>query len=542
MLSNLSIKARLIGSSVMAGGVISLLIGACIFILQDGTRDMESIYQERMVPSAALASIDSTLKDVRFRMSAYILDQMSPLGAKNHLAEARKKIPESWQTFKTGTQHNELSNEEKEWVASVEEQINKLPPLFDSVDQAYAKEDKETLTRIFAEDWLPVQKNITKPMEKLLPKQQDAVKAAYEENVAHGKKLMSMLILAGVFIVIIITIVATTIVVGLNRSLQSLRQTLLSLSAGDLTATSDIRNRDELGEMAHSMNDTIAHLRTIVQGVKTQAERVSDVSRGLNNDVHQVTGRASIQTDSIMEVSAAMEEVSVAVSEVARGVENVDKAADQAQQIARNSNTLMEKNAENTRRVVAAVDESSQTISDLSVATNKISEITNTIRDIADQTNLLALNAAIEAARAGEQGRGFAVVADEVRKLAERTATSTADITHIVNEVAAKTGQAVESMGRVKVQVAAEQEFERSVSTNMEEILVAASEVTQQSHFIVDATREQSSATQMTAQSMEKITALSEENNNTIQEVGHKADEMARTANDLQTLVGRFRL
>jgi len=195
-----------------------------------------------------------------------------------------------------------------------------------------------------------------------------------------------------------------------------------------------------------------------------------------------------------------------------------------------------------TRRIEEAVASSSATINGLSQSIDRVGEITKVIKDIADQTNLLALNAAIEAARAGEQGRGFAVVADEVRKLAERTATSTTDIANMVESIKGASGAAVDAIGKIEREVGAGAGYNRQTGDTLRRIVEAAVGVADSAHQIAGAVQEQSAASEDIARNMERISALTEENNDSIKQVGDAASDMAGTAAELQRLVGQFKI
>jgi methyl-accepting chemotaxis protein len=193
-------------------------------------------------------------------------------------------------------------------------------------------------------------------------------------------------------------------------------------------------------------------------------------------------------------------------------------------------------------KVVATAHNSVGIVSNLNDSIKKIGQISTIIKEIADQTNLLALNAAIEAARAGEQGRGFAVVADEVRKLAERTASSTSEITSAVDTIRTQTEAAVASMGEVEQEVLACENFNRLTGDALEQIVSAANEVTGLVSQIADSTKEQTSASENVARNMEDISSLTEEDSVSLRQVGAAADDVSHLANELQQLVGKFRV
>jgi methyl-accepting chemotaxis protein len=227
---------------------------------------------------------------------------------------------------------------------------------------------------------------------------------------------------------------------------------------------------------------------------------------------------------------------------IAEGSGQVAAASNEARSIAAEGDSRMGENIAATQRVEAAVNNSAAVISELSDATERIDQMTGVIREIADQTNLLALNAAIEAARAGEQGRGFAVVADEVRKLAERTSSSTGDIAATVTAIRGQTESAVTAMAKVSDEVRDGMRYARETRETLEGIVSAAERVTALSSDIAAATREQTEFSRSTAADMNQASQVSAENGASIRRVGEITGEVDRVAHEMQSLIGRFRM
>lgn len=252
--------------------------------------------------------------------------------------------------------------------------------------------------------------------------------------------------------------------------------------------------------------------------------------------------QSSLQYDSAKSVAAATEELSVSVREVASSASDTTGAAFRAQQLIATGNERIRETVQMTTRVVDAVQRSSTTINELSAAIQKIGNITQVITGIAGQTNLLALNAAIEAARAGEAGRGFAVVADEVRTLAERTSSSTRDIAATIAEIQSVTAEAVEAMASACKEVEATTMSLQSSAESLDGVTLAANEVAGMAQSISAATIEQTQASEEVAQNMERITQLIERNLLAAQQAKQATNELLDTSGNLKTLIGGFQI
>ncbi len=539
-MKNMSIKAKLLSTAAVAVLIILTLAAMNFWSTRQGTNALASVYEREVMPMSDLNAIDAALKEVRFRMAGVVIDQMPFVGSKNHLGEVRESIPKSWASFQEQTREKTFTAEETELIQKIEKKINELPGFFAKLNAAYDADDKAGVSALLEDDWPVVHAGLIKPLGQLLPLQQASVKHTYERSVASAKRSLAT---AGIVaLVSLILIVGFTLQVtsSIHKSVSALQGALTRVAKGDLSVRADVMNKDELGHMAQSLNQTIEQLRNTVNGVKDAANAVAGSASELLGEANEVLQRAETQTDGVMQVSAAMEQSAVSVNEVAHNAESVEQAAATTQAMANDGNALMGKSAEATRRVVDAVNSSSATISGLSQSIDKVGEITRVIKEIAEQTNLLALNAAIEAARAGEQGRGFAVVADEVRKLAERTATSTTDITNMIQPIKGATDAVVGAITRIHQEVSASNEYNRSAEESLSKIVASAEDVSSMARQISGAVKEQSIASEEVARNMEKISVLTEDNSHSIQNVDGAAKRLAQTAGELQQLIGVF--
>ncbi len=541
MIHNLTLRAKLYLSTAGAAAVLFVMVGVTWYSNGTSNAALTQVVEQNIKPLLALQTIDRQVKEVRFRIAGVVLDQMPAPGSRQHLAEARAAIPVAWQSYKAAT--TPTSDEERDVTQKIEQGLAEMSRLFDKLDKAYAaSDDKKELPAILEDDWPAVTVGVLKPMDKLLAIREKDVEATYAASKALSDRLNAMAL--GIFAVAlgVMLTLAFLMVRGITGSVRDFQATLSKVAAGDLAITARVAGRDEIAAMAGALNSALAQLREAMTGVGHASQKLSTSSQDLSQRAVEVRGDAEHQSSGVMRVSASMQQLSVSVGEISEGASQVSAAAGRASGIAAAGLSLMHESRAATEDCLRAATSSTDAVTQLSESIVGIGGVATAIDEIAAQTNLLALNAAIEAARAGEQGRGFAVVADEVRKLAERTTQSTADITHRVQSIQAQAEAAVHAMVQVNHAIEEDAAKIARLEASFQDISQAAQEVAGVAQSIASATREQRQVSEMTAQDMETISQAVERSGDTIAQVASNASETADTAQQLQSLVARFRL
>lgn len=297
---------------------------------------------------------------------------------------------------------------------------------------------------------------------------------------------------------------------------------------------------DESGDLGRWINSFVDKIDDTVSSVLHVAEQVTSSSSELARISARVAESSSMQNQAAASTSSAVDVMSGSITEVASRATATENISNNANTLSLDGKNIVADAVREMEKTATSISELSELIETLDKRSVEISGILNVIREIADQTNLLALNAAIEAARAGEQGRGFAVVADEVRKLAERTAASTTEITGMIHMIQEETRHAVGTMQDCRQQAESGVELANQAGQSLEQINEGADNTLQMVREIAQATREQIETGNRIAQNVERIAQMAEENNTQVLDAARSAHTLEQLASDLQKAVSKF--
>ncbi len=525
-------------------GLVLLLMAVMIFIGLGQMSQQQSSLEQLIEESQGRIALVNTMRDaVRFQATALrdVVAQEDLSFKKAELKlmrEARKRYKEASEAL--AARMTDAASQER--FAAIRNQEEAAANAVSQVMEATLTEEHAAAQAGIRDGVRPRQLELITALDKLQTELESQSLAAVEQATGSYHTARLLLFTLGASALVVGTGIGWLITRSIITPLKEAVQLASRIAAGDLTARLEIRGDDELARLQGSLDDMVGHLASLISQAADAARQVTEAAQDLSATASHGATQAEQTNDQVLEVAMAMELMSVSIDRVAQGARNVVEAASQTHQVAGEGNDNVQRGTQAIDGVVRSMSSYGEAIQALSGQVQEISDITRVIREIAEQTNLLALNAAIEAARAGEAGRGFAVVADEVRKLAERTASSTQSITQTVDSIGQKTGSVVSAMREVAAEV------ERSVTLNQQthvllgEILGAAEQVVDEARSIATTSGEQKEASGRTTRAVERITKLASREASSMQDINLAAEQMRNASSLLQQVVSRFKV
>lgn len=429
--------------------------------------------------------------------------------------------------------------------------IARLQTVLDSSETRTVEEFRSTLRERYieggfnvrAQDWFAASTariDLLHGLERTVAGNISALAARHQSDAQKALLVTSSISL----LAILLTVIAS---VWIGRGISNPLKKLIAMAEfidknDDFTRHVDASGVKEVQRTASAFNSLIDKFRHILGEARRSSEELANASHTINESSSQLNASAAAQADSTSAVAAAVEEASVSISETASNAQRVSGLVENANHETREALELMENMVKRVQELARQVETSRESLELLESNSQEIGGIVNTIREIAEQTNLLALNAAIEAARAGEQGRGFAVVADEVRKLAERTSVSTASISKLIDGIKGGIDGTVTTMKQADEHVSGSLEIVSRTEEALQQIGRNSSQVSDSVEDISLALREQDVAVQQVAANVERIASMTDSNSDASRRNYETAKRLDELSTSLDQLVHRFKV
>ena len=541
LLNNLKIRTKL---NVFVGFISILLVGVGItglYGIHVSKNALASVYNNHLIAINELNDIRNHQMQIRLELLS-ARQETDAFEIVDAMDRVRTQIFQTDNILKPYSEKHQVPEEKVLLDAFIEARLNfgrtGVLPMMDLLTKG-ANDKADTLRKQVMD---PAYSNASAGIDALINYQVNAAKQEFDRITLITNRVQ-VFSLASIGVGLVLSVLIGFVITrSISRGVAKLESTALKLADGDLTARATLQSKDELGEVAGAFNRMAQDFSALISQVRNSADEVAGSAGTLSDTATQVQKISRGQTDQAASAAISIEELNQAVKDIAGRAENVVMAAGEASDLSDQGRIVVNDAVKGIEKVARTVNESAQLVASLGKRSNQIGQIIQVIKGIAEQTNLLALNAAIEAARAGEQGRGFAVVADEVRSLAERTANATSEISEMITTIQAETSGVVSTMERGSSQVTSGVQQASQAVDVLQKINNSVKHVVEMIQGIASATRAQSEATDEITVRVEDIARMARENSAFIEQTTDATRTLHKVSRQFQTVVSRFKL
>jgi methyl-accepting chemotaxis protein len=523
---NLKTSFKLISSFLIIAAIMAFVGLYGLTNLGKLNTSLDDMYDNQLNAVKSLQQVQISFNEMRVSLRKVYMekDQQIVTDVGVQLEQETLNIEEAMSSFR----NTKLSEASKQALLPFDEGWAQYLEIYESTYQLKAANQLAEMEKAINGDYQVSATQIKDILNKLI----DINLAEADQSRDDGAKVYSSSRV--ITIVILIAAVIISILFGyfiaqiIANPLKRVVTLVSRIADGDLTETVNIQTKDEIGALGNAIDAMVKNLRQIVGNILTNSQSLAAASQQISASSEEIASGNANQADAAQTISELFKELSTAIHSVAQNTELASELSDRTTQVAKDGGAVIQSS-------MASMQEVSGKMSRLEDDSQKVGDIIEVIEDIADQTNLLALNAAIEAARAGEQGRGFAVVADEVRKLAERSSEATKQITGIIKGMQENTKQSVAA-----VQESAT--FSQKTGEAFKHIASMVNDAGQKVTEIAAASEEQAAQASTVQEAVESISAATEEAAAASQETAATAQSLAILAEDLRQAVSIFKI
>ncbi|MCX7913661.1 MAG: methyl-accepting chemotaxis protein [Thermodesulfovibrionales bacterium] len=423
-----------------------------------------------------------------------------------------------------------------------EEYIKEREKQYDLLKEGKKKEAKELLLTSVAN----AQNRYLDTIEKNIQFQERMMQTTVKETESEYKRSIIIMIVSGLVSFIFLAFSIVVLTKSISNPLTKCTSVAESVSEGDLTKKLDIEesriSKDEVGKLMLAISTMAGKIKGMIAELKSTSDTLASASQQLSASSEQMSRGVAEQAGRASQIATSSTEMSQTVIDIAKNASSIASASVDTAKTAKEGEEIVNKAVKEVKAIEKTVTESAQLMTSLGERSQQIGDIVNVIKDIADQTNLLALNAAIEAARAGEQGRGFAVVADEVRKLAERTSKATAEIGNMINAIQQEVEKAVKSMHEATQRVEVGVSHSSMAGSALREIVNKVDSLQSMVQQIASATEEMSTVSEQISADIETVASVSKETSAAADQIAESSSDLSRLAQKLSDLIRQFKV